>query len=298
MGSDQDAFPYVAEFDLGYSARAHEAAKRRVREIGLSRHGLALSGGAGWDLISTDHPRPRPVQASVGGVDPHEKLLILEAETGSGKTEAALWRFAALFEANEVDALYFAVPTRAAARQLHARLTDAVRRMFVSAPEPVLAIPGQRVAGDAVGTLLPGFEVRWDDDTAPPARWAAEHETRYLAAQVAVGTVDQVMLAGLCVKHAHMCGSALSRALLVIDEVHASDAYMTRIQHNIARAHLDLGGHVMLMSATLGAAARGLWRGEPPGLLAQASATPYPAIWTGDGCLPVPDIGDEKHVAV
>lgn len=298
VGSDRDAFPFVAEFDLGYGARASESARKRVREIGLSRDGLALSGAAGWDLISTDHPRPRPAQASVGGIGPHERLVILEAETGSGKTEAALWRFAVLFEAGEVDALYFAVPTRAAARQLHARVTGAVRRMFVPVPEPILAIPGQRVAGDAVGTPLPGFEVLWDDDAAPPARWAAEHATRFLAAQVAVGTVDQVMLAGLCVKHAHMRGTALSRALLVIDEVHASDAYMTRIQHNIARAHLDLGGHVMLMSATLGAAARGMWRGEAPGSLENAASQPYPAVWTADRCVPVPGTGEEKHVAV
>src|SRR3546814_2111338 len=43
------------------------------------------------------------------------------AETGSGKTEAALWRFARLFAEGKVDGLYFAVPTRSAARQLHAR---------------------------------------------------------------------------------------------------------------------------------------------------------------------------------
>ena len=38
-----------------------------------------------------------------------------------------------------------------------------------------------------------------------------------------MGTVDQAMLAGLMAKHAHMRGSALSRSLLVVDEVHASD---------------------------------------------------------------------------
>ena len=37
-----------------------------------------------------------------------------------------------------------------------------------------------------------------------PQRWAAEHATRFLAAPVAVGTVDQAMLAGLQVKHAHL----------------------------------------------------------------------------------------------
>lgn len=55
-------------------------------------------------------------------------------------------------------------------------------------------------------------------------RWAAEHSKRYLAAQIAVGTVDQAMLGALTVKHAHLRAGSLSRSLLVIDEVHASDS--------------------------------------------------------------------------
>lgn len=60
-------------------------------------------------------------QEAVGRLPVDEHLILLEAETGSGKTEAALWRFAVLLDAGEADALYFAVPTRAAARQLHAQ---------------------------------------------------------------------------------------------------------------------------------------------------------------------------------
>ena len=55
--------------------------------------------------------------------------------------------------------------------------------------ETWIPIPGQRVAGDAKGQILPGFETRWDDQPGPSAkRWAAEHATRYLAATIAVGT--------------------------------------------------------------------------------------------------------------
>ena len=38
-----------------------------------------------------------------------ERLAIIESETGSGKTEAALWRFARLYESERVDSLYFAL---------------------------------------------------------------------------------------------------------------------------------------------------------------------------------------------
>ncbi|HBU15624.1 MAG TPA: CRISPR-associated helicase/endonuclease Cas3 [Gemmobacter sp.] len=285
IGSDRGAFPFMAPFQPDYWETAQAQAARRLAEIGLDAR-LTLKAAVSWPLIS-DHPAPRPAQRAVGDISAHERLILLESETGSGKTEAALWRFAALVAAGEVEALYFAVPTRAAARQLHGRVNTALGRIFDPAPEAVLAIPGQVMAGEAKGQRLPDFSMLWDDEQQNPARWAAEHSARYLAAQVAVGTVDQVALGGLQVKYAHLRGTALSRGLLVIDEVHASDPYMTEVQRNLVRSHLGLGGHVLLMSATLGAAARRRWRNETPADLATDTALAYPAVWTSAGLHPV-----------
>lgn len=297
IASDRRAFPFEANFRPDYWQTACQRAAVRIDEIGLTRS-PPLRDKAGWSLIS-EHDAPRPAQAAVGQVPTAEQLVLLEAETGSGKTEAALWRFAALLEAGAVDALYFAVPTRAAARQLYGRVNEALHRMFTKAPEPILAIPGQLVAGEARGKRLPDFSVLWEDEQDRPARWAAEHSARYLAARVAVGTVDQVALGGVQVKFAHLRGTALSRALLVIDEVHASDPYMTETQLALVKSHLSLGGHVLLMSATLGAAARRKWRGETASDLQTDMALPYPAVWTSKGLQPVaPDPVASKTVHV
>lgn len=285
VASDRRAFDFEAEFRPDYWPSVQMKARDRLAEIGLLTS-PPLKGPAGWPLIS-DHPAPRPAQRAVEALAADERLILLEAETGAGKTEAALWRFASLLEAGQVDALYFAVPTRAAARQLHGRINQAMQRMFDLPPEAVLAIPGQAIAGESKARMLPGFEVLWDDGPAPH-RWAAEHSARYLAARVAVGTVDQVALGGLQVKFAHLRGSSLSRALLVVDEVHASDPYMTETQRAMVQAHLDIGGHAMLMSATLGAVARRRWRNEPPSDLSRDAALPYPAVWTSKGLHPIP----------
>ena len=193
------------------------------------------------------------------------------------------------------------MPTRAAARQLQTRVNNALKRMFADpAPEAVLAIPGQALADEAKGTRLPEFRTRWDDTAAArPSRWAAEHATRFLAAQIAVGTVDQVMMAGLQVKHAHLRASAMVRALVVIDEVHASDAWMTAIQRKLVVDHISLGGHAMLMSATLGAVARAQWRNQTLPSLATAQAAPYPSVWTKSDCWPVSNVtADQKSVSI
>lgn len=297
IASDRRAFPFEAAFRPDYWQTARNRAAVRIGAIGLGKC-PPLKGRAEWGLIS-DHPAPRPAQKAVGMLPVTERLVLLEAETGSGKTEAALWRFATLIEAGEVDALYFAVPTRAAARQLHARVNAALQRMFVTAAEAVLAIPGQAVAGEARGRHLPDFSVLWEDEQDKPARWAAEHSARYLAARVAVGTVDQVALGGLQVKFAHLRGTALSRSLLVIDEVHASDPYMTETQLTLVESHLELGGHVLLMSATLGSAARRRWRGETPNDFSTDVALSYPAVWASKGLQPVArDPGATKTVQV
>lgn len=286
IASDSRAFPYEPHLSADYWQTALLRAERRISEIGLAAGTLALSGQASWTLIS-DHPCPRPAQRAIGNLATGERLVLLEAETGSGKTEAALWRFATLLEAGEVDALYFAVPTRAAARQLQRRVNAALARMFDPVPEALLAIPGQTLAGEAKGRRLPDFSVLWDDFEARPSRWAAEHSARYLAASIAIGTVDQIALGGLQVKYAHLRGTALSRSLVVIDEVHASDPYMTEVQRQMVQDHLDLGGHVLLMSATLGATARCRWFGRQIGSLSEESAHPYPAVWTKAGIIPV-----------
>ena len=74
---------------------------------------------------------------------------------------------------------------------------------------------------------------------------------------------------------------ALLRHLLVVDEVHASDPYMTALLQSLLQMHLDAGGHALLMSATLGSAARRAYllgpRAAHPDLL-RAIAAPYPCL--------------------
>ncbi|MEQ9696098.1 CRISPR-associated helicase Cas3' [Shimia sp. SDUM112013] len=299
VGSDQRAFPFEAQPDVGYWVRAQTRAARRLREIGLDVRGRGILALMGFTDL-TGYDAPSAAQAEIGALPVTARLAVLEAETGSGKTEAALWRYANLRAAGAVDGMYFAVPTRAAAAQLHGRVNAALARVYDDPPEAVLAIPGQVVAGAARGQRLPDWSVRWDDDagTDTPNRWAAEHATRYLAAEVAVGTVDQAMLAALMVKHAHLRGAALARSLLVIDEVHASDCYMRQVQRVLLKAHLELGGYALLMSATLGAQARAEFLGGDVPPLAEAVAAPYPAVWIqGEACArPAAGQGSGKRV--
>ena len=287
IGSNTAWFPYEDRPVGNYIVHAREMARRAVAAVGLDIGTQRLAPMVFERLFDFE---AYPVQQAAGDVSPLETpLVIIESETGSGKTEAALWRFARMHQAGLVDGLYFALPTRAAATQLHSRVTRFVARLFQNPdrPEPVLAVPGYLRAGEATGKQLPHFAVEWDDepqDVPRERRWAAESAKRYLAAQIAVGTVDQAMMGALQVKNAHMRAACLARNLLVVDEVHASDTYMRRILRALLDAHLRAGGYALLMSATLGSAARSAWlspglpRPEDPPPLDEAIKAPYPAI--------------------
>ena len=294
LGSDERTFKYEPHPDPHYIERARRIATEVVRSKGFRRIDWPANAAVADFRTLFDYPEPRPSQRAVSVAPLDRPLLILESETGSGKTEAAVLRFAALWRAGLVDGLYFAVPTRAAAKQLHGRICQALDRLFPAAAsvQTVLAVPGYLVAGDAHGQRVEKFEVFWEDNPDEEtrlARWSAESARKFLSAPAAVGTVDQVLLAGLRVKWAHFRAASLSRSLLVVDEVHASDAYMTELLLGVLKGQLALGGHALLMSATLGAAARSKFmsrsaRSSPPAPH-DAEDTPYPALTlaAGDG---------------
>ena len=298
VGSDRRTFKFVAEFDPKYWPKAQKIAAELVREIGLAPGGRGLSNVKVEFARISPHLAPNSAQVATGNAPADAQLVILESETGSGKTEAALWRYAILRAARQVESLYFAVPTRTAASQLFKRVDVAMKRLFDTPPEVVLAVPGQIRAGQAKGRRLPDWEVLWDDDAGAErsqSRWASEHATRYLAAEIAVGTVDQAMMAALKVKHAHLRGFALSRALLVIDEVHASDAYMRHILQRLLKEHLAIGGHALLMSATLGSTARAGFLCQSAPSKGESLEVPYPAVWVQGEESPRPVAGQSER---
>ena len=265
IASDEQFFPYHdrgAPVDNALSTdldviqqRAEERATLALQRIGLE---VPRASGNIYDLVPDPH-EPYSIQEGIEELPTHSgSCTVLESATGSGKTEAALARFARLQEAGQVDSLYFAVPTRAAATQLYGRVTEAKEELFDKPPQSVLAVPGYMKVdgfegwkhdGDSYWSSNGRYE-RNDSDLRMRG-WAAESSKRYTAAPIAVGTVDQALQCVVKNTHAHLRMAGLSRSLIVIDEVHSSSTYMEELLLRLVEIIKDAGGHVLLMSATL-----------------------------------------------
>lgn len=316
LGSDTRFFEYTRPAEGDRFARSLETARSVLRQGQIdaaeSRRALGPTPVAFEEVFVGYAPHPVQRRMMELAVPFAASVTVLESETGSGKTEAVLMRFLELYRRGVVDGMYFALPTRTAATQLHRRVHDAMRAVLgESAPPVVMAVPGYIVADDHEATRLPHFEVLWNDDPHQRYRyrgWAAEHPKRYLTAPIAVGTIDQVLLSALKVGHAHMRATAVSRQLLVVDEVHASDTYMTAVLREVLRWHAACGGHAVLLSATLGSDARAeLLRAAGASVdgldVAAASSAPYPSLvhWESGAALEWTDVaeaGRPKDVGV
>jgi CRISPR-associated endonuclease/helicase Cas3 len=302
IGSDTQFFRFRQGSDEDRLDFARKAAHRALQAIGL-RPPEPRSPRPVEEVFPF---RLTPLQAALArdiGISEDTRLVLVESDTGSGKTEAALAWFFRLYANQEVDGLYFALPTRVAARELYDRVLHAVESAFEpeGRPGPVLlAVPGYvKVDGSFAQAVLPDPQGNlWDDrarDVQRERLWSAERPKRFLAAPVAVGTIDQALLSVLQVKHSLLRSVCLDRHLLVVDEVHASDPYMREALRALLRGHLERGGWAMLLSATLGESAASLYFDREATSLEEAIDRPYPLVTVRSATWPMPS-GRERRI--
>jgi len=215
------------------------------------------------DIMGRDVPTS-PVQALAQTLDlavAGPVLVLVEDQTGSGKTEAGLLLAHRLMEMGRAEGVFVALPTMATANAMYGRLAGAYRRLFEDGATPSLVLAHGRRA-DHVGfqdsilrdaareggrTNEPGDE----PSSAQCAAWIADDRRRTFLAGVGVGTIDQALLAVLPSRHAPLRLHGLHRRVLVVDEAHAYDSYMREELLRLVEFQAGLGGSTVVLSATL-----------------------------------------------
>ena len=185
----------------------------------------------------------------IGGENP--RLVLIEGLTGDGKTEAALilaelWR-----HSREQSGMYIALPTPATSNQMFERVIKYVHGL----PQAELHLAHGKASFNDVYESLKFSEPLGDSDEAIASDWLSGPKNRLLA-QYGVGTIDQALLSILRTKHGFIRLFALARKTVVLDEVHAYDFYMSDLLAHLLSWLAALDCTVVLLSATLPAAAR------------------------------------------
>lgn len=183
-------------------------------------------------------------------------LMIIESTMGSGKTEAAL-AAAEIFAAKSGrTGVFFALPTQATSNSMFSRFIDWLDRIDHWTHEVKLA-HGKARFNEIVQSLeiIDGEHQIFENEgtgthTSVVHQWF-EGQKKSLLASFVVGTVDQILLAGLKQKHVMLRHLGLTNKIVIIDECHAYDTYMNQY---LLKAISWLAAYrvpVIILSATL-----------------------------------------------
>ncbi|MFB7296470.1 type I-E CRISPR-associated protein Cse1/CasA [Streptomyces rubiginosohelvolus] len=250
----------------------------------------------------------RPVQEDAVRVArelPGPGLLIVEAPMGEGKTEAAFAVAEVMAARSGAGGCLVALPTRATGDAMFPRLISWLQRLPSDGPRSVVLAHAKAALNEVWAGMTKADRrtiaaVDLDgsvEDVSPvggarrvnPASLHAHQWLRGrkkgLLSSFAVGTIDQVLFAGLKSRHLALRHLAVAGKVVIIDEVHAYDAYMNAYLDRVLEWLAAYRVPVVMLSATLPALRRrelaAAYAGETTPELAAALELPddaYPLI--------------------
>ncbi len=205
---------------------------------------------------------PRQIQRAFSeALDTAENpgIIILEAPMGVGKTEAALLGVEQMAEKQKCSGMFYGLPTQATSDGIFSRIKDWVGKIASETGDnkSLRLVHGKAQFNETFQSLKNAENIDVDGTGANVVinEWFTGKKTAILDDFV-VGTVDQLLLAGLKQKHLALRHLGLSKKVIVIDEVHAYDAYMGEFLYRVVEW---LGAYrvpIIILSATLPASRR------------------------------------------
>lgn len=228
-------------------------AKEALQQCGLIAERLQKGGMA----VLFPQRNPRGIQRLEVKAEEAGTLVLMEASTGSGKTEAALAVASCWITEGRADSIIFALPTQATANAMFSRIQAIAGTLFPGTSNVVLA-HGKAAFNEGFLALKKRAEeeqLRAEEIDKSGAvqcsQWLGSSKKRALLGQICICTVDQVLMSVLPIRHSFIRTLAFGRSVLIIDEVHSYSPYMNVLIKEVLKKQAAVRGHTILLSATL-----------------------------------------------
>ena len=200
-------------------------------------------------------------------------MMCIEAPMGQGKTEAGLIAAEFLAQATGRTGVAFAAPTQATSNALFDRVIEWVEYQTSNVAQehggPIE--PHSMFLGHSKNRFNKSYEAISEADifdesptlgrennrkTLRPGTSLARHSwlsgtKKGLLSSFVVCTIDQVLMTALQARHVMLRHLGLASKVIIIDEVHAYDAYMSKYLSTALYWLGQMNAPVILMSATL-----------------------------------------------
>ena len=269
IGSNQDFFRCAAECGTAveispveYWTNAQNQAQKALEKLGWLP-AVAFADEARFETVFSGF-LPNALQAAtieLASKQTSPYLMIVEAPMGQGKTEAALYAADMAMCKGLARGMYIAMPTQATGNAMFKRvLGDYLRKRGHQGKLNLQLVHGDALLAQMEQVKegeIPEFNptnIGGEGDVEAQSWFTAKK--RPLLAPFGVGTIDQSLLSVLQTKHWFVRLFGLAGKVVIFDEVHAYDAYMSTILERLLHWLAEVDCTVILLSATLPEAKR------------------------------------------
>lgn len=264
IGSNQDFFPCAAECGTPlrisgaeYWTHAQDQARKALEMLGwlpAVTFAVETPFNAVFPGFVVNGLQAAAIELASRQTSPY--LMIIEAPMGQGKTEAALYAADMAMCRGVARGMYIAMPTQATGNAMFKRvLGDYLKKrghqgklnLQLAHGDALLAQMAEVKEGE-----IPEFNPKGigDEGDLEAQSWFTAKK-RPLLAPFGVGTIDQSLLSVLQTRHWFVRLFGLAGKVVVFDEVHAYDAYMSTILERLLHWLAEVDCTVILLSATL-----------------------------------------------
>lgn len=224
-------------------------------------------------------------------------IYVLEIEMGAGKTEAALYLAYKLLAEHKHSGIYFALPTQLTSEKIYDRFNPFLD-IILDDSQPKrrsLLLHGRAWLKNSLSEDCddPEKAKNYLDDA-----WFDQRK-RGLLAPFAVGTIDQLLMAVINVRHNYLRAFGAAGKVIILDEIHSYDAYTGTLIKVLIEKLRNWGCTVIILSATLTHQHRHEFILDTSPISSQENA--YPLLSINDGnrisYYPIPSTA-KKEVAI
>ena len=264
IASNDELFPYIRLEDSPESLDAKARAKTAWAQFALPFPWEARNTWMSADLYMERFKFDRPLNIQSAVLETVKSIrspgiFVLEAPMGAGKTEAALVAAEAFANISKRSGVFFALPTQATSDGIFPRMLKWIKMLESDGDHSIRLAHGKAQFNEeyeGLKNIEGSTNISVDGDSGVIVHEWFEGRKKSLLADFVVGTIDQLLLAALKQKHVMLRHLGLAGKVVIIDECHAYDAYMSRYLDMALRWLGAYGVPVIILSATLPAKKR------------------------------------------
>lgn len=211
------------------------------------------------DLFQTENQtcfEPNEVQKTMLEEIKPGGIYILETEMGSGKTEAALALAYELLKSHRHAGIYFALPTQLTSNKIYERF-EPFKENILKANEEIpqtrllhskswLENRNEQLKKKLQNDGKDGFQ----EKNRKADSWFSSSK-RGLLAPFAVGTIDQILMSVINIRHNALRTLGAAGKVVILDEVHSYDAYTGSLIQTLVEYLRKWKCTIIILSATL-----------------------------------------------